>query len=70
MIVERRARLVPAMSPASSTPTSFFPRIEVEMQRRSAQPATLPPVIIADGAGGSCEFRKFWREFFRKFWPV
>ena len=29
----------------------FFPRIEVEMQRRSAQLATLPLVIIADGAG-------------------
>ena len=33
------------------------------MQRRSAQPATLLPVIIADGAGGSCEFRKFCRKF-------
>ena len=36
-------------SPASSTPT-FFARIEVEMQRRSAQLAALSLVIIADGA--------------------
>ena len=29
----------------------FFPRLEVEMQRRSAQLATLTLVIIVDGAG-------------------